>query len=118
MAKTTGPLLSLTASGSIAGALIFQRGLGGQITKRHHRGNQTPTAARLAQQTRYRDAVADWRALDEAGRAPYVAESKIAGLTAYQTYMRTALLAPVIPSGVPWDGGASVWDGGATTWPT
>ena len=118
MAKTTGPLLSLSASGSLAGALIFQRGPGGQTTKRHHRGNQTPTAARLAQQTRYRDAVAVWRGLDEAGRAPYVAESKSAGLTAYQTYMRTALLAPVIPAGVPWDGGASVWDGGATTWPT
>ena len=118
MAKTTGPLLSLSASGSIAGALIFQRGLRGQTTKRHHRGNQKPTAARLAQQDRYRAAVADWRALDEAGRAPYVAESKIAGLTAYQTFMRTALAAPVIPAGVPWDGGASVWEGGATIWPS
>ncbi len=116
MAKTTGPLHSLNAAGSLAGALIFQHGLGGQTTKRHHRGNQKPTAARLAQQDRYRAAVADWRALDQAGRDQWLPDAARYGLTTYQAFMRQALAAPHAPVGIQWDGGASIWDGGATIW--
>ena len=118
MAKTIGPLLSLNARGSIAGALIFQHGLGGQTTKRHHRGNQTPTAARLAQQARYRAAVNEWRALDQAGRDAYQADATRYRLTTYQAFMRLALLSPTTPAGAQWDAGASIWDSGASVWDT
>lgn len=116
MAKATGPLLSIDAAGSIASALIFQRGRAGQIIKRHRRGNQTPTAARLAQQARYRAAVDDWRALDQPGREAWIADAKRYALTPYQAFMRLALRTPETPPGAIWDAGAAVWDAGASTW--
>ncbi len=116
MAKTAGPLHSLSASGSIASTLTFQHGPAGQIVRRHHRGNQTPTAARLAQQERYRAAVADWRALDEAGRAAWLADARRFALTPYQAYMRIALRIYTPPAGALWDEGATLWDGGTTVW--
>ena len=116
MAKTVGPLHSLYAAGSIASALIFQRGRSGQITKRHHRGNQTPTPARLAQQARYRAAVDDWRALDQTGRDAWIEDAKRYALTPYQAFMRLALRIPETLPSATWDAGASIWDGGASTW--
>lgn len=116
MAKVTGPLHSIAARGRFAAALIFQRGSSGQVAKRHHRGNQAPTAARIAQQARYRAAVADWRALDQAGRDAYAADAARYRLTTYQAFMRLALASPAAQAGSTWDAGASIWDAGASIW--
>ena len=49
MAKTSGPLMSLEAHGSIGKAITFSKRQSGQITRQFHYPKKDPTQAQLTQ---------------------------------------------------------------------
>jgi len=94
MARVTGPLFSLDASGTIASALNFTRNLAGGVARRVPRTRKPATAAQQAQRDRYRTAAALWASLSPEEKATYADAGRRAAITAFSAYMSAALSAP------------------------
>lgn len=100
MAKITGPLMSASAAGNWGkGALQFRAGASGRIHAYRPADpttiNQQPASA--AQETTrqsYRAAVAEWQLLDDAARAGWNERADSEGLSGWNLFLRTALVAP------------------------
>ncbi|MBA7588133.1 hypothetical protein ES708_30183 [subsurface metagenome] len=106
MAKPKNPLLSLGARGTIADTLTFQK------RGREHFAREKPipkdpkSPAQLAWRQVYRDAVAVWNALSLEEKEAW--RGVCPGLTAYQCFMRSALV--YVPPPIPIDVGADPID--------
>jgi hypothetical protein len=116
MAKVSGPLMSVTATGSIAQTLTMLRQSGRNIAKRKSSPGGAPSAAQLARRAYYRQASADWMALTPLEKSAWKPAADAAQITPYNAYMSAALAAYSPATGVSWDTGAAVWDGGSAVW--
>ena len=116
MAKVTGPLHSLTASGSIGGTLTMLRQFSTNIAKKKGRPGGTASAAQLARRAFYRQAAADWMALTVPQKAAWKPAGDARQVTAFNAYMSSRLAEYSPGTGTAWDGGAAVWDGGTAVW--
>lgn len=120
MAKLSGPLLSLDATGTIGDNLGYVRKAGASVARSIGRiraaardGRKRP-ASSLQEQVRARwsAGVDAWNALAPEEKAAYSEAADDLNLTGYNLFMRD-----FTPSTTTaWDGGASVWDDGLTTW--
>ena len=98
MAKVKGPLMSLDASGTIAGdtrlrhmrghVLMYRGGEPGSVRRK------SPSASQAAVRARFADARARWRTLSPKQRAYWqqVARELDAGLTAWNCFLSCVLL--------------------------
>jgi len=116
MAKVTGPLHSLTASGSIGNTLTMLRQMRTNIAKKKSKPGGQPSTAQIVRRAYYRQASADWMALTPLEKAAWKPAGDAAQITPYNAYMSAALEAYIPGTGAAWDAGAAVWDGGAAIW--
>lgn len=116
MAKVTGPLHSLTASGSIGNTLTMLRQFHTNIAKKKGKPGGTASAAQLARRAFYRQAAADWMALTIPQKDAYKPAAAARQVTPFNAYMSARLAEYSPAAGVAWDAGAASWDGGATVW--
>lgn len=116
MAKTTGPLMSESASGSIGHTLTMLKQLQLNIARKKSAPTGPPSAAQVARRNFYRDAANDWNSLSQPAKDAYIPDALAAKITPFNAYMRAVLNTYDAPSGTIWDGGATTWDGGATVW--
>lgn len=95
MTKTSKPILSLGARGTIAGSFTFQKRGKGTMVRTKPAPTDPKSSLQLAQRQQFHEAVDAWRALSpeekEAWRGIYP------GLTAYQCFIRHYLLYPPAP---------------------
>lgn len=79
---------------------------------------QTPTRTTLqgARRNLMRDAVAYYRTLSEADKAPYRTKAKERQITVWNQVMSDYMLTHPAYATAEWDGGATIWDGGTTIW--
>lgn len=116
MAKTTNPLHSVSASGSIGNTLTLLKQFGRNIAKKKSRPGGAPSAAQLARRAYYRAAAQDWIALSPAQKAEWKPWADAAHITPFNAYMSARLAEYTGDPGVQWDAGAAVWDGGSAVW--
>lgn len=101
MAKVKGPLFSVAASGKFNGVMEFRAGAT-QTTVHGPRAKGGPrSAAQLAQSLRFGNAVAAWKALDEAGKAAWKTAGAAAGMTGYQLFISEYQTQNISPPGLP-----------------
>lgn len=116
MAKVSGPLMSVTASGSIGGTVTLLRAMNRNIAKRKSKPSGPPSAAQLARRAAYAAAAATWSALSPAEKLGYKPQADQLQITPFNYFMRVALFAFSSGSGVQWDNGAAQWDSGSAVW--
>lgn len=139
MAKITGPLFSLTASGNVGGSIQFRGNRYGSHAYRPPRpeqqNQQAPSPAQAAIRRRYADIRARWHEILEAERQAWRDLATLPGCagTGWSLYLAAHMHAPeclTCDGGTPWaihgctiDAGAPAavhtraWDGG-TPWGT
>jgi hypothetical protein len=64
VAEVRGPLLSISASGSVADAVTFRRARGQNLARAFASPRDVPSASQLAQRTRVKNVVAAWHVYD------------------------------------------------------
>lgn len=112
MAKVSGPLHSLEASGTVGSTLTMLKQQGRQLAKFKSKPGGTPSPAQLAQRARYRAAVDAWNLLDPAGKAAWKPTADAKRITPFNAF----LAANIDNAGTVWDGGSTTWDNGNTSW--
>lgn len=115
MAKIQGPLMSITAAGSIGSMLTYSTTTSSPVAKRISAPAKRTSAAQQARRVIYLDAVTAWHALTETEKAEYSAQAKPLNITGYNLFLSQNLTAAP-PAGTIWDTGATTWDAGATIW--
>lgn len=116
MAKVTGPLQSMTASGSIGATITMLHQFSRGIAKKKSAPRGAPSSAQVARRDFYRTAANQWAALSQPAKDAYKPAAIAARITAFNAYMRETLNTFGAPSATIWDGGATAWDGGSTAW--
>lgn len=104
MAKVTGPLLSLAASGTVSGLVSFRMGRkGAEVTKKPH-PRTPPTTQQTIERQRMRDARTAFKALSNADLANWQAWATFKGrpvwmafFAEWQAQQIEAGQAPLIP---------------------
>jgi len=71
MTKLRGPLMSISATGSIGRTITYRATRWGARAQHHSVPRAAPSTAQLAERQRRRDAGATWRALDAPTRAKW-----------------------------------------------
>lgn len=118
MAKTTGPLFSGTASGTVGGHLDFVRVAGAAVVRcmsrirANSRDGKTraATPAQAAVRARWSLGIAAWHALTDGERASWNLAGEAVGITGFNYFQH--LYEPIVHT--VWDGGATTWDAGLT----
>lgn len=116
MAKVTGPLMSMTASGSIGNTITVLRQLSRNIAKLKSKPGGRPTSKQIARRAYYQQASANWMKLTPLQKAAYRPAADAAQITPYNLYMRQALNAYVPGTPAVWDSGIAIWDAGSAIW--
>jgi hypothetical protein len=116
MAKIKGPLMSLTASGSIAQTLTMLRQSGRNIAKRKSAPTGAPTTAQLERRAQYRARATGWSALSPTEQDGWRDIGAPRRITGFNAWMSAGLAAGAAPGGTQWDGGNAIWDGGSAIW--
>lgn len=111
MAKVSGPLMSLSATGALAGQIIFAGLNGGSRAYALRQAKVTGTPAR---KQRYAMGCTAWQTLSQMEKSSWAQTGQLAGLNGFQAFMSNWLNTWAPVSGTIWDGGATTWDGGAT----
>ena len=96
MPKSIGPLLSLKASGSIAGNLTFSERKTGSQVRWQKKQKDVLTSDRVEHRARFLEAVASWNALSEEEKLDYKQRAVSLALTGYNLYLKEYLLAPPV----------------------
>jgi hypothetical protein len=71
MAKLTGPLLSLSASGTIGNVLTFSKRSSGNQTRYQRRNIDRETTAQLSQRAMFKEAAGWWHEMTAAEQANF-----------------------------------------------
>ena len=92
MAKTTGPLLSLDAHGSLSKLLTYSNKRTGQQVRKYNKPLAIPSALQRAQRRLTEFLVAHWQNMTTAQRATWEANAKASGrnLPGYHYFLREA----------------------------
>jgi uncharacterized protein with NRDE domain len=103
MAKVKGPLMSLGASGTIAGAMTFSSWKGIPTARIKSTPTNPNTAGQQAQRTTFGLAVASWKAQDEADQLTWTNRAKALGLkmSGFNLYTREYIKQGVTDPAVP-----------------
>jgi len=91
MARTEGPLLSETASGSIGGVLTFQKGYKGQQCHTKLQKSYKKTNAQVLIRSEFGMALADWRIATQEIKDAYNELAKGKKLTGYDLFVKDYL---------------------------
>lgn len=116
MAKTTAPLFSASASGTIGRVLTMCTTRGQHLAKRKNTPSKTQSAAQIARRQLYSSAAELWRRLPPAAKAAWSAEALRDGITPYNAYIREVLTLGALPVGTLWDNGGTTYDTPKTYW--
>lgn len=111
MAKLTNPLMSLSATGALAGQIIFA-GLNGGT--RAYALRQAKVTGAPARKQRYREGCTAWQALTPEQQNNWRERGKPERLNGFQAFMRDWLNSWSPVTHTIWDGGLTTWDGGLT----
>jgi hypothetical protein len=87
MARTRGPLFSVEASGSIAGAITYQKSIKGFSCRRMPRHLDRKTAPQLAQRQRHLAGVRAWQDLLQTQKNIWIAYTDNDGNEGYHAFM-------------------------------
>jgi hypothetical protein len=91
MVKTKGPMMSLNASGTLAGIMQFQQRKGGGCLKK----NATPKNPRSAKQTSIRACMKflsqQWHLIDPTPKATWTERAELLNISPYNAYISTNL---------------------------
>jgi hypothetical protein len=101
MSSVQGPLLSLTARGTVGGVIVYRTSARGTTVSRSPSRTPPPSAAQTARRERYRNAVAEWRTLDSTERQAWKDAAGSTNLTGYNVWIRQYLLQNITPPGRP-----------------
>jgi hypothetical protein len=116
MAKVSGPLHSISASGTVGNTLTMLRQFQTNIAKKKGKPGGAPSAQQLARRAYYRQASADWMALTPLEKSAWKPGADAKQITPFNAYMSARLAAFASGAGLQWDGGTAQWDGGAAVW--
>jgi hypothetical protein len=111
MAKTKGPLFSVSASGALGQKIIYGQSVSGSTARKMRAVNfapitENPTPAQVAQRALYSAAAAFWQTMTAPEREAYTQAAQAARITLYNAFLRDYLLnGPPVPALVP-----AVWD--------
>lgn len=101
MARTTGPLFSVAASGKFRDILEFRTGGGRTIAARTKQVNPPRSPAQEAQATRFATAISGWSALGASAKNDWKAAATPLGLTGYQFYLSEYCAQHITPPDQP-----------------
>ena len=68
MAKTKGPLMSISASGTIGKKLIYQKNIAGKYTRKYNKPSGTPSISQELIREYYEEGVENWKAFSDEER--------------------------------------------------
>jgi hypothetical protein len=113
MAKVTGPLMSMSATGQLGGQIIFAGlGKGSRAYKlKPPKGTGNP-----ARKILYAEGCAAWQALTAPQKADYVTAAKPLKLTGFNLYMREWMSNTAPQNPTSWDQAAEAWDTPGQVW--
>ncbi len=93
MAKVVAPLYSISASGKIAGRLVFSRRSSGQQVRLQKSQVDIVTLARSTQRAIYTYAVSQWNLLSDSQKKVYDTRAHSLHMTGYNFFMRLTIFA-------------------------
>lgn len=88
MAKVRGPLLSQTASGSIAGLMTFSQRKTGQQVRFQRKQRDYVSAGRATQRAKYQAVVQAWNALSPTEKSAYDVLADGKHMSGYNMYVK------------------------------
>jgi hypothetical protein len=91
MAKATGPLFSVSASGQIKHRLTFSNKRVGNIVRFQHKNKDAQTARQIANRTRYAGACASWKLLDSGTKESWNLLAKGKATTGFNLYLKSLI---------------------------
>ena len=103
MAKVKGPLLSLSASGTIGDSMTFGKWKGVNTVRVKGTPTNPNTAAQLTQRTAFANAVASWKAQDQTTQTDWNNRVRAMGLNMSgfnlytQQYIKQGVVDPAVP---------------------
>lgn len=105
MAKTHGPLMSLNASGTIAGCATYRQTAGKNIAQAQTMRRAKPTESQSENRAAWAACAAHWRTIDTAPRAQWATLAARLSLPPFAFYAQewhrqqsTALNPPLLPA--------------------
>jgi hypothetical protein len=103
MAKVKGPLMSLSATGTIAGSVTFSNWKGIPTARIKSAPTNPNTAGQQAQRTTFSNAVASWKAQDAGDQETWTNRAKALGLkmSGFNLYTREYIKQGVVDPAVP-----------------
>jgi hypothetical protein len=93
MAKVIGPLLSLSASGSVADTFTHRNTMGRAIVGKKIRTQTSRSDAQLARRAVYQGICSTWNSFTGKQKEPWIALGKARGLTGFNAYCSSELIA-------------------------
>lgn len=110
MAKIKGPLMSLSASGTIADTFTFRTQRGAAVVHKKLTPRKTNSTEQAARQAIYAGICIAWRALDSAAKTGWELIGKSAGVTGFNAYMSSELIAAYNGGPTPPPTTYTTWD--------
>ena len=103
MAKVKGPLLSLSASGSIADSMTFGKWKGVNTCRIKSVPTNPNTAGQQAQRTTFQNAVNSWKAQDQATQDSWTSRARAMGLnmSGFNLYVREYIKQGIVDPATP-----------------
>lgn len=116
VAKTAGPLFSLSAHGSWASQITHLLQQSTTIAKRHSSPKGPPTALQLARRLWYRQQALAWHYLTDDQLAALRPISTANAITVFNAWIQQSMLLFSPGHSTTWDAARTLWDNGQTTW--
>lgn len=101
MAKTTNPLFSFAATGTLAGALAFRQTAGRNIAQRTPQTIPRPSTTQSAERALWADAAAIWRTLDAETRTEWLELAAQRGKPSFAVFAGEYRLQQIVPPALP-----------------
>ena len=112
MAKVTGALMSVSASGTIGKRITFTQGKSGARAIAYAAPKNTGAPAH---KENYRAGCATWKLLSEEQQAAWRITGQNRTINGFNAFMSAWLHGQITPA-TAWDAGGTTWDNGHTTW--
>jgi len=101
MAKVTGPLMSLSASGTVANTIVFSTWKGRPYVREHVVPHNPKTAGQIGVRANFAGCVALYKALSDGNKALWTAQGKITSTTGLNAMIKVAQKNLEMAKGIP-----------------
>lgn len=101
MAKVQGPLMSVSASGSVANAATHRATKHGAVVQQKSKPTGPASEAQQRERLRFANAMHQWDQLTTEQRAPWVLLATTHPLDDYKIFVREYLLQQCVPPNLP-----------------